>query len=108
MEVDAIFSGDYGLLPPMNRTSGTYIQTTNNNVEIFNNTKYTLTVRYSGTLESKKIILLPGQRKSVSIRNGSYRVAASVSLSNVRNYAGNETLSGGDYSSEYYIVTERY
>jgi hypothetical protein len=64
-------------------------------------------VRYSG-IESKKIVLSPRQRKSTTLKKGNYRIAASVNASNVTNYAGKENLSGGDYSSEYYIQTQTY
>lgn len=37
--------------------------------------------------------------------NGSYRIAASVSASNVSRYAGTESLNGGSYEVEYYIST---
>ena len=47
-------------------------------------------------------------RTSIGLKNGKYRVAASVSASNVSNYAGNENLQGGNYSVDYYISTYRY
>lgn len=105
LEVDAIFKGDHGQLPPMNRSSSGYAATTENNVKIFNNTGYTLTVRYSGA-ESERIVLAPKQRSTVVMPNGTFRITASVNASNVRNYAGTEKLTGADYESEYYIVTQ--
>jgi hypothetical protein len=78
-----------------------------NSIEIFNNTQYILTIRYSG-IESKKVVMSPKQRTSLSLKNGNYRIAASVNASNVRNYAGNENLSAGEYTSEYYIRTRTY
>lgn len=106
LEVDKIFDGDYGMLPPLNKDSyGGYKST--NSVEIYNNTGYNLTIRYSGS-ESKKIVLYPKQRLTTTLPNGIYRITASVNAANVRNYAGNETLSGGNYSSEYYIITTRF
>jgi len=108
LEVDNIFKGDYGQLPPMSKNSYGYSSySTTNSIEIYNNTQYTLTIRYSG-VESKKIVLSPKQRTSITLKNGNYRVAASVNASNVQNYAGTENLTGGDYSSEYYIKTETY
>jgi hypothetical protein len=105
IEVDAIFKGDHGTLPPMNRISSGYSYSTTNNIEIYNNTSYTLTVRYSGT-DSRKIVIKPKKKEKLVLRNGAYRVTASVNAANVRNYAGKEKLEGGEYSSEYYIVTE--
>jgi outer membrane protein assembly factor BamD (BamD/ComL family) len=103
LEVEAIFKGDYGKLPPMNKNYyGGY--SSNNKIEVYNNTAYTLTVLYSGP-ESKKIVLSPKQKTSVTLINGNYKIAASVNSSSVSNYAGKENLSGGDYDVEYYIVT---
>jgi len=103
LEVDAIFKGDYGRLPPMSRADGGYTSASTSEVKIFNNTSYTLTVRYSGK-ESQRIILQPKQRSTAKLPNGSYRITASVNAANVRNYAGAESLGGGEYESEYYIV----
>ncbi|MDF1866338.1 MAG: hypothetical protein P1U70_16000 [Saprospiraceae bacterium] len=105
IEVDAIFKGDHGTLPPMNRISPEYSSSKINDIEIFNNTIYTLIVRYSGT-DSRKIVIKPKKREKLTLRNGSYRVTASVNAQNVRNYAGSEKLQGGAYSSEYYIIIE--
>lgn len=105
LEVDSIFKGDHGQLPPMSRNSTGYSASTVSSVEIYNNTRYTLTIRYSG-VESKKIVLSPRQRTTTRLKNGTYRIAASVNASYVRNYAGTENLSGDTYSSEYYIVTQ--
>lgn len=101
LEVDNIFKGDYGKLPPMTKTSNSYY-TNNNSVEIHNSTRYTLTVRYSGN-ESIKIVLAPGQKTTKTIKNGSYRVTASVDAAYVRNYAGTDNLTGGEYSNKFYI-----
>jgi outer membrane protein assembly factor BamD (BamD/ComL family) len=108
LEVDKIFQGSYGHLPPMSKSSSVSASDTSNiKIEIYNNTKYTLTVRYSG-LESKKIVIRPKARTKIVLENGKYRIAASVNASNVRNYAGKEDLKGGDYSSEFYIKTETH
>jgi hypothetical protein len=107
LEVDNIFKGDYGQLPSMNKTSYGYANHTANEIDIYNNTSYTLTVRYSG-VESKKVVLKSKRRSTISLKNGNYRIAASVNASGVRNYAGNENLTGANYSIEYYITTSRY
>ena len=107
-EVDDIFKGDHGLLPPMSKTGVGYTHATTNDIEIYNNTGYTLTVRYSGTIASKKIVLKPKQKQTFTLQNGNYRVAASVNAANVTNYAGEEKLEGGSYTSEFYIKTETY
>jgi hypothetical protein len=104
-EVDGIFRGEHGNLPSMERTS--YITGDYSTVSIYNNTSYTLTIRYSGS-DSRKINILSRQRSSISLPNGKYRIAASVNASNVRSFAGTENLSGGEYDSNYYIQTSRY
>ena len=108
IEVDDIFKGDHGLLPPMSKASVGFTNSTTNHIEIYNNTSYTLTVRYSGSIASKKIVLKPKQKQTFTLQNGNYRVAASVNATNVNNYAGDEKLEGGRYTSEYYIKTESY
>jgi hypothetical protein len=73
-------------------------------ISVKNNTSYDLTLLYSGPT-SKKCVLLPGQTSSIALRNGKYKIVASVSASDVRRYAGTEDLSGGRYDVVYYIVT---
>jgi hypothetical protein len=104
LEVDAIFKGDHGKLPPMDKDNQGSDYSHENNISIYNNTSFTLTLRYSGS-ESKKVVLSPQGRKSIILENGAYRVAASVNASNISNYAGKENLIGGKYTSEYYIAT---
>lgn len=107
LEVDNIFKGSYGKLPPLSKLTYNY-NSVINDIEIFNNTIYTLTVRYSGSDLSKKIVIPSKKTMTLRIRNGNYRVAASVDAKNVTNYAGEEKLDGGSYASEFYIVTKRY
>ncbi|MBK7438370.1 MAG: hypothetical protein IPI77_16610 [Saprospiraceae bacterium] len=105
LEVDNIFKNDHGILPAMERISSGYSSSAISEIEIFNNTDYTLTVRYSG-LESKKIEIKSKNREKLILKNGQYRITASVSAFNVSNYAGEEKLEGGEYGSEYYIITQ--
>lgn len=101
-QVNDIMAGDHGSLAGMDRVSyGTGITST---VSVNNNTSYTMTLLYSGP-DSKRLVLSPHQTGSVTLKNGTYRVAASVTDASVRNYAGTETLQGGGYSVEYYIST---
>jgi len=106
-EVDQVFKGKYGKMPAMQR-SGSYSEDLNSNqVEVYNNTSYILTVLYSGP-ESKKIELPSRQRIEFNLPNGKYRIAASVDASNVQKFAGTENLTGGEYDVEYYIYTTSY
>lgn len=102
LQVDATFAGEHGYLPEMDKTS--YGSGSTSTISVYNNTSYTLTLLYSGK-ESKKLVLSPNSRGSLRLKNGSYRIAASVSASNVQRYAGSETLNGGGYEVEYYIST---
>ncbi len=106
IEVDNIFKSDHGKMPPLEKVKGTET-IYRNEVTINNNTDYTLTVRYSGK-ESHKVVMKPGRASSVSLPNGSYRIAASVNSSSVRSFAGSVSLEGANYESTYYIITERY
>lgn len=105
LSVTNIFARDHGTLPGMDRTS--YSSSGSNIITVSNDTQYTLTLLYSGP-DSKRLVLSPRSSGSVRLPNGTYRVAASVAATNVRSYAGTETLSGGGYDVSYYISSSRY
>lgn len=108
IEVDNIMKGDHGQLPPMSKSHYGFALSSKNEIEVYNNTSYVLTVRYSGATDSKKIVLSPRQKQKLFLEKGRYRVAASVNATNVRNFAGEQMLDGGNYSSEFYIQTETH
>lgn len=99
--VDGVMSGSHGELPSMEKTG--YSTGSTSRLQVSNDTQYTLTLLYSGTSDSKRLVLSPHQTRSISLKNGRYRVAASVSAANVSSYAGSEELTGGEYSVSYYI-----
>ena len=105
LQVSAVYAGDHGSLPEMDRTS--YGDGSTSHITVTNSTSYTITLLYSGP-DSKRLVVSAHGTSSISLKNGNYRVVASVSASNVGNYAGNETLRGGSYSVDYYISTYRY
>lgn len=105
LEVSRVYAGEHGSLPSMDRTG--YGGGSTSYITVTNSTSYTLTLLYSGP-DSKRLVISAGGTSSVRLKNGNYRVAASVSASNVSNYAGNENLQGGNYSVDYYISTYRY
>ena len=99
LEVDEIFKGTYGEIPTSSQMgAANYVSS---DIEITNNTSYTLTIRYSGP-ENHRLIISPNALQKVSLKSGNYRVTASVNASRVSNYAGRESLNG-KYSSSYYI-----
>lgn len=100
LEVSRIYAGEHGTLPAMNKMRGGKGSTSH--ITVTNSTSFILTILYSGP-DSKKIILDAGETETVVLKNGQYRVAASVSASEVNNYAGTEILQGGSYRSDYYI-----
>jgi hypothetical protein len=71
-------------------------------INISNNTPHELTLRYSGP-DSFKAVLAPQEKVSVEVLVGRYKVAASVNAPNVRDYAGEETSTGGNFEVTYYI-----
>lgn len=105
LEVSRVYAGEHGSLPELDRTG--YGGGPTSYITVTNSTSYTLTLLYSGP-DSKRLVISAGGTSSVRLKNGNYRVAASVSASNVSNYAGNESLQGGNYSVDYYISTYRY
>ncbi len=100
LEVEKIFAGQHGQLPPPQKTSSGSSQT--NHISIENQTDYTLTIRYSGN-RSIKVVLKAHGSDAITLPSGAYKVAASVNHPNVIPFAGAQNLSGGEYSSIYYI-----
>ena len=105
LQVAAVYAGEHGSLPSMDRTG--YAGGSSSTISVYNNTAYTLTLLYSGP-DSKRLTIPSHQTGNVTLKNGFYRIAASVSSASVRSFAGSENLNGGSYSVEYYIVTSRY
>lgn len=101
LEVNDAFIGSHGELPSMNKSGYSY--GTTSTISIYNNTSYALTVMYSGK-DSKKVVISPQGRVTVTLPNGEYKCVASIS-GNTRNHAGTENLEGGSYEVEYYIVS---
>lgn len=94
------YSKEHGSLPQMDRVSiGNGPKSL---INVSNSTSYTLTLLYSG-VDSRRLVIAPHKSASISLQNGAYKVAAFVSASNVRRYAGTEQLLGGEYSVAYYI-----
>jgi len=100
LQVDIAFSGEHGQLPKMNKTS--YGSGSTTTLNIYNDTNYSLTLLYSGK-ESKKLELAMNSRRSITLKNGQYRIVASVPSFFVRNYVSLETFDGGEYDIKYYI-----
>lgn len=105
LEVATVYAGKHGTLPTMDKIS--YGNGPTSYITVKNSTSYTLTLLYSG-VDSKRLVISAGQSSSIRLKNGSYRVAASVSAYNVRKYAGTENLNGGSYDVEYYISSQRF
>ena len=105
IQVANVYAGEHSALPPMDQVG--YGHGSVSDIEIYNNTPYTLTVLYSGP-ESKNVVISQHETRTIYMKNGSYKIAASVSASNVRNCAGSEVLTGGSYNVQYYIKTSTY
>lgn len=105
LEVADVFSSNkYGSLPPMDKTmygAGTYTTIT-----VKNDTRYTLTLLYSG-IESLRVVIKAYDSKKIKLKSDSYRIVASVNANGVLNFAGTENLVGGEYSVSYYIQSLR-
>ena len=106
LKVNEVYRGVHGDLPSMDHNYYSYGSTST--VSISNDTDYTMTALYSGSSQSKELTVPPHSTRSVSLVNGTYRIAVSVSSRNVSGYYGTEILTGGVYSASYYIVTTQY
>ena len=102
-EVAAIMAGNHNPLPPAQRVQADPTATVAELVTK-NNTKYNLTVMYSGAT-SQKLILPPGASKTVVLGIGLYKVAASVDAASVIPFAGQDNIQGGKYQNTFYIET---
>lgn len=101
IEVNDIFESNPGQLPPPTKFR-TNTKRDFTVYSIYNDTKYTLILRYSGK-ESFKVTFKPQEKSAIELKNGSYRVTASVDAYNVRDYAGKEKVDGSDYFVSYFI-----
>ena len=103
-QVNDVFSGSHDNLPGMNHVDRDDKSPTST-VTVENTTQFPLTVMYSGA-ESKSVVIDPYSKSSVTLKNGSYRIAASVPAPNVRPFAGTQSLTGGRYETGYCIVPD--
>ena len=99
LEVAQIASSKHGKIPVSQVLSlgGSTVE-----IKVNNGTGYVLIVRYSGS-QSKKIVIPKGGSHSLKLTPGGYRIGASVKAPNVTNYYGKQDMSGGTYSSSFYI-----
>ena len=103
-EVSTIMAGKHGEMPAPQRTYSTNSYKTTSDISITNSTRYTLTVLYSGP-SSKKVVISPSFSSTITLSPGYYKVAAKVSSSSVRPFAGTHSLQSGNYNSNFYIQT---
>ena len=103
-EVSTIMAGKHGEMPAPQRSYSTNYYKTTSDISITNGTRYTLTVLYSGP-SSKKVVISPSYSSTITLSPGYYKVAAKVSSSGVRPFAGTYSLQSGNYNSNFYIQT---
>ena len=102
IRVNDIFSGQHESFPEINCIAADDDSPTST-ITIYNHTSYQMTVMFSGT-EAKSVLILPDSSNTVTVRNGNYRIAASVPSSRVRPFAGSSGFNGGNYETGFYIV----
>ena len=103
-KINDIFKNNHNTLPAF-----THVQEDNkptSTITMENTTEYPLTVMYSGP-EIRSVVIEPGSRMSITLKNGSYRVAASVPTGSIAPYAGAQVFTGGRYETGYCIVNTR-
>lgn len=100
-QVSLIMGSSHGEMPKMERSYST--GESYSTIEVENSTQYRLTVLYSGP-QSKQVSLSPYQTRSFNLANGTYRIAVTASDAvGIIPYVGTEHLTGGGYSSKFYI-----
>ena len=102
LRVQDALNGSHEDLPDMKRVEEDDDSPTST-ILVENNTGYPLTVMYSG-LESKSIVIAAGGRGAVTVKNGHYRIAASVPPGHIRPFAGSQDFSGGRYEVGFWVV----
>ena len=105
-QVRDIMEGAHNEMPGMKRVKEDDDSPTST-VVITNCTGYILTVLYSG-LESGSVSIAPDRTASFTVTNDSYKIAASVSKSSVKPFAGIGELAGGTYEVSFYVVSGPY
>lgn len=104
LEVTEISAGEFGTLPASSPVSYSYGTTAE--IELKNDTPYTLTVRYSGQ-ESLKTILYAREKKTVTLPVGEYQIAVSAEGRNIRPFYGTNQIQAGRYVESFYIQSYR-
>lgn len=102
LSVNDIFKGSHNTLPAIERTEPDDFSETST-IVIENVTGMMLTVMFSG-VDSRTVTIAPDSRESVTIKNGSYRIAASVPAPSIQPFAGNGCFNGGRYDTGFCIV----
>ncbi|MGN0201528.1 MAG: hypothetical protein ACI399_01305 [Candidatus Cryptobacteroides sp.] len=103
-KIDDIFKNNHGTLPAFAHVQEDGRPTSSLVME--NTTEYPLTVMFSGP-EIRSVVIDPGSILTITIKNGVYRVAASVPPGSIIPYAGTQTFTGGRYETGYCIVNAR-
>lgn len=106
IDVNNIFNGSHNKMPMMKHVEEDDESPTST-ITVENATGYHLTVMYSG-MESRKVVIPPGQKSTVTLKNGDYRIAASVPPAHIRPYAGRQIFTGGRYETGYVVVGDRF
>lgn len=104
LKVASILNSSHGELPQMDYMGDSYGSFSDITIE--NDTRYTLTVLFSGP-ENERIVIEPGRTGNFRLLNGDYRVAAYVPSNSVRSYAGREKIEG-QYSVSFCIRSSYY
>lgn len=102
LEVAEIAKGNHTSLPEQH---GKLIRSNRSGyceIEIQNDTAYTLTVMYSGPQSEKTIVPAKGKRH-IRIKAGNYSIAVTTQQPNVVPFYGIKHLSSGKYQTSYYI-----
>ena len=102
---------EIGELPPMERTDGGNLSYMDiNYCEIENSTSYKLMLYYQSESDdffAARYYIEPRKKIEFTLPNGKYSVfVQAMNASDIGSYRGQENLTGGSYSIEYYIQTE--
>lgn len=102
---------EIGELPPMERTGGGNLSYMDiNYCEIENSTSYKIMLYYQSESDdffAARYYIEPRKKIEFTLPDGKYSVfVQAMNASDIGSYRGQENLTGGSYSIEYYIQTE--
>jgi hypothetical protein len=96
-------AGEHGELPEAHHSHADH-ESDVAQIDIANETSYTLTVLFAGPTSSRVTVRSQGEQR-LALATGAYNIAAEVDAPDVEPFAGSDTFEGGVYDYAFVIET---